>query len=197
MLGRSVRAMISARDFVSLWTKTGDKLVFPPEKAVDQLVIPKPMKDWLIRAGLPEEAAPFLSFGPQGSKRWFPSASALYRLPSGYSVYRVIGCNGAGDPICIDESENGAVILLDHNAEYRKKFVNSSIPQLAESLFYYREFVNSVIQERGEDAYLDGDIPSDAKAQAVHYIAQIDEMAMKTGSFWAIELQQVTEGNQL
>jgi hypothetical protein len=188
--------MISAINFVNLWTKTGEKLVFPPEKAVNQLLIPKIIKTWLIKAGLPEEAAPFLSFGPQGSKGWFPNVSTLFQLTDEYSVYRVIGCNGSGDPICIDESENGVIILLHHDEDFRQIFLNSSIPQLAESLLYYREFVNYIIQEKGENAYLEGDIPLDVKAQTIRDITQNDKMAMKSGSFWAIELQEFAMGNQ-
>jgi hypothetical protein len=85
---------------------------------------------------LPEEAAPGLSFEEAarllpiyevyGDPDW--SEADIERLAG----YRMIGSDGAGNPICIVQG-TGAVVLLDHEDWFRtRQFVNSSVRQLAE-----------------------------------------------------------------
>src|SRR5262245_50914116 len=51
--------------------------------------------------------------------------------------YRMIGADGAGSPICIDQL-TGKVVLLDHENWFRTvEFVNSSVKQLGECLLAY------------------------------------------------------------
>ena len=53
--------------------------------------------------------------------------------------YLMIGSDGAGNPICL-EQVTGQVILLDHEDRFRTvQFVNSGIHQLAECLLAFME----------------------------------------------------------
>jgi hypothetical protein len=90
-------------------------------------------------AVLPSEAAPFVSFdkaadqprlwevfGPKNS--W--SATEKKHLDS----YRMIGSDGCGNPICV-EDRTGVVWMLDHENRFRTiQFVNSNVSLLAECL---------------------------------------------------------------
>jgi SUKH-4 immunity protein len=91
---------------------------------------------------LPNSAAPFLTFkeAARPVRIWDVFAS-----PSDWSSadrerlapYRMIGSDGAGNPICV-EQDSGAVILLDHEDWFRtREFVNSSVRQLAKCLLAY------------------------------------------------------------
>ncbi len=91
---------------------------------------------------LPDSAAPCLSFdrAVQPAPIW-----EVFGIASQWSgaerdrlaPYRVIGFDGAGNPICV-ELPTGAVVLLDHEDRFRtQQFVNSSVRQLAECLLAY------------------------------------------------------------
>jgi len=91
---------------------------------------------------LPPTAAPCLTFdhAVQPVPVW-----QVFGGPSDWSVsdrerlapYRVIGSDGAGNPLCVEQG-SGAVILLDHEDRFRtRQFVNSGVGQLAECLLAY------------------------------------------------------------
>jgi hypothetical protein len=91
---------------------------------------------------LPDEAAPCLSFQEAASSRplW-----EMFGAESNWSAadrerlarFRMIGTDGAGNPICL-EQDTGSVVLLDHEDRFRtRQFVNSSVRQLGECLLAY------------------------------------------------------------
>lgn len=91
---------------------------------------------------LPTQAAPFLSFDRAarpaliwevfGIPSQWPAAERERLAP-----YRMIGSDGAGNPICVEEG-SGVVVLLDHENRFRtRQFVNSSVGQLADCLLAY------------------------------------------------------------
>ena len=91
---------------------------------------------------LPDAAAPSLSF--DRAARPVPIWQ-VFGIPSHWSAaererlapYRMIGSDGAGNPICV-ESGTGSVVLLDHEDRFRtRQFVNSSTRLLAECLLAY------------------------------------------------------------
>lgn len=89
---------------------------------------------------LPDSAAPCLSFDGQGQELWEVYGSASDWSPDDrarLASYRVIGSDGAGNPICI-ERDTGAIWLLDHEDQFTsRQFVNTGLPELAESLLAY------------------------------------------------------------
>jgi SUKH-4 immunity protein len=118
---------------------------------------------------LPRDAAPCLIFdrAARPSPLW-----EVYASPSDWSAtdrarlapYRVIGSDGAGNPICVEQS-SGAVWLLDHEDWFRtRQFVNSGVRQLAECLLSY---MGEHDPERFRSA-----------------VGCIDPPALTEGSFW-------------
>src|SRR5262249_37500766 len=78
--------------------------------------------------------------------------------------FRVIGSDGAGNPICL-EQPSGSVVLLDHEDRFRtRQFVNSTVRQLAECLL---AFMGESDPHRFWSAVQD-----------------IDAAALQTGAFW-------------
>jgi hypothetical protein len=75
-----------------------------------------------------------------------------------------LGFDGAGDPICLDE-RTGMGWLLDHEVHFqRREFINSSVPQLQETLLTYPGSTTSAcFRER---------------------LMQIDPAALEPGAMW-------------
>src|SRR5687767_8736902 len=82
----------------------------------------------LLSCGLPREAGPMLSFGdtarmPRIDEVFSPGT---WKQPdvARLEEYRMLGSDGAGNPICLHEP-SGAVWLLDHEDHFRtRQFMN-------------------------------------------------------------------------
>jgi len=121
---------------------------------------------------LPDSAAPMLTF--KEAVRPTP-ISEVYG--SGWSTadrkrlssFRMIGSDGAGNPICL-ELDTKVVVLLDHEDWFRTRtFVNSSVRQLAECLL----------------AYMGAHSPMRFRSA----VRRIDPPAASEGAFWWIEAE--------
>ncbi len=86
--------------------------------------------EFLSNVGMPNQAAPFLSFNPVCDWDFQPDN------------YFALGADGNGSPICI-EYETGFIVLLDHDWDMKKVFINSSLIQFAESLCMYRSMLTN------------------------------------------------------
>ena len=84
----------------------------------------------------------------------------------------MIGHNGCGDAICVDQAEGGAVVYYNHDNHMQRVFMNSSLAAFAASLCAYSSFI------RTKDA--------DAFRAAM---STIDPAASVPGSFWLSEME--------
>src|SRR5690349_325927 len=116
----------------------GEFVVFPRAE-VDRLTILGSDKDLLVSPGLPKSAAPFLAFdlSPRDQLR---RVSREYGLSAEFDRYRMIGFNACGDPICLDETDGGRVVYLNHDCHMDVVFMNSGVRALALSLCAFSEF---------------------------------------------------------
>jgi len=181
-------------DASSSGAEHADTFLRPNEKLLGSLGLSDDDEDFLRHAGLPESAAPFLSFGdlakgcPRIFETWgrwqdWSEDDRARLLP-----FRCIGSDGSGNPICINEHDR-TVVLLDHDSLFEDVvFVNTGVRQLAYCLLAYRELVAETLLLGGPDAYLNGDIPKGLRTAASAAIASIDPPAMRDGSFWSLEL---------
>ena len=121
---------------------------------------------------LPDSAAPCVTFdkASRPAPIW-----EVFGSPADWSSadrerlaqYRMIGSDGAGNPICVEQT-TGSVIVLNHEDGFRsRQFVNSSVPQLAECLLAYM-----------------GELGAERFRLAV---AQLDAAAIEEGAFWFCE----------
>jgi SUKH-4 immunity protein len=140
-----------------------DEFVTYPITKISQLNISQADKDLLIMSGLPDSAAPFLSFGLNISIMLEP----LDKLPH----CKMLGHTSYGDMICIDESEGGSIVYFNHDCDMARVFMNSSLRSLAHSLCIYAEFWQTRDVERCRKE-----------------IGEYDRLAMKEDSFWSIEI---------
>jgi SUKH-4 immunity protein len=182
--------MLSPKEFVARWGKGDVPLIRFPKKAVEALSLSEDDKAFLTQAGLPVDAAPFLTFDAPGSGQ-LPTVAEQWNQPKAFAAYRVIGSEGSGNPIALDENNNGEVVLLDHENKFSAILMNKSVGQLAESLLAYRKLVIESQKELGEDAFLDGKTSLAARKGLRQDLAKIDAAAMKAGCFWHGELQNL------
>ena len=182
--------MLSPKEFVAQWGKDDVPLMRFPKKAVERLALSEEDKSFLTQAGLPEDAAPFLTFEAPESGQ-LPTVAEIYDQPKAFATYRVIGSDDSGNPIALDEGRNGEVVLLDHENKFARMLINKSIRQLAESLLAYRKLVDDTEEEYGEDAFLDGQTSEAARKELKQELTRIDPAAMKAGCFWHGELKNL------
>jgi hypothetical protein len=78
----------------------------------------------------------------------------------------------------------GAVVYLNHDDGFNRRFVNSSVEQLAASLLAFREVVAATVKQGGADAFLNGQIPNAVADRFMIRMDEIDPPAIKPGTFW-------------
>ena len=180
--------MLSPKEFIARWGS--DQLVCFSSIAVDRLPIAAEDKAFLTQAGLPSDAAPFLSFeAPQSSE--LPTVTNQYGISAEFRRYRAIGSDGSGNPIAVDEQSQGEIVCLSHENRFARVLMNTSIRQMAESLLAYRKLVEDTLAAFGPDAFLDGKTSPAARKILRDELTRIDPVAMKPGSVWYGELQNL------
>jgi SUKH-4 immunity protein len=178
-------AAMTPDDFRIAWTVHGDALVAYSKIALAGVPIPDDALQFLARAGLPDQAAPFLMFrapltGP------LQSAASVFGLSTRLDDQFVIGSNGAGDPIVI--SKDGVVSSLNHDANFGTCYINGSISLLASTLLQFRGLVLSVERAIGPDANLDGIVPLAIQDDFKSFLLMHDPAALEAGAFWHDEV---------
>jgi SUKH-4 immunity protein len=178
--------MLTPAQFVARWQAevvANDSLpnearliVAPRERLALQL--PERARNFLTEAGLPKSCAPCLTFDDlaHGLRRiwevYSPRPEWTAEQREGLESYGMIGCDGNGSPICVDEWD-GRVVVVDHELLFDRRykdrrvmFMNSSVAQLAESLL--------IVHTLAKQARLDA-------------LRQIDPSAVADGAFWSYE----------
>ena len=182
--------MLSPKDFIARWGNDGARLIRFPELCVQRLTLSEGDKGFLLEAGLPEDAAPFLTFeGPKSGE--LPTVAEKWGLAKEFARYRMIGFDGSGNPIALDDAHHGEVVFLDHENRFARVLMNTSIRQLAASLLAYRKLIQETEMESGQDAFLDGKISLAAREELRQTLAANDPAAMQPGCFWHGELQNL------
>ena len=128
--------MITPEQFSQMW---GTGLIRTEPTAVAGLNIPQAARRFLTEAGLPREAGYDISFDrPEDELPTLPEAFPNgYDFPSEYNCMHPIGVDGA-TLLCLEEG-TGHVYSIDIDGQnIPTRFVNSSLPALAECLLVNR-----------------------------------------------------------
>jgi|RhiMetdeSRZDD1v2_1073273.scaffolds.fasta_scaffold15468_10 SUKH-4 immunity protein of toxin-antitoxin system len=182
---------MTAKQFKKAWVEHDDNLSPISAQRLGKLGLSKHTFEFLEKAGLPEDAAPFLSFCVDSDDIYYgiSKLNEQYDLPeTDFEKYVVIGSCSNGDPIAID-TENDEVKWLDHEDYFSSGFFNSSIYCLAECLIAYRNFVLTIIKDNGEDAFLNADFSDNHFAQLKEDLIRADERILTEKGFWHAQLE--------
>lgn len=178
--------MITPKYFFDNWDKEIDPLVEYEKNRVGLLILPDDAKGFLIQAGLPESAAPFLNF-ETSAKGGATKLIEKYKLKNSFSKYIYLGFTGNGDIVCVIENV-GEVVYLEPENNYNEVFMNSSIPQLAETLLTYSEFIEKIKVINGRRAFIERKASQELIEWLTNRIEQIDPKSLNEGNFWREEL---------
>lgn len=179
--------MIDGVEFKKRWNKD----VFPLNKyipsKVEQLKIDEKNKAFLLIAGLPDSAAPFLTF-EKDEKGGLSKLNELYKIEGIYGQYVYLGYKASGDFVVLNESD-GKIICIDHET-FEEQYINNSIIQMAESLLEYADFINRIKQVNGRRAYLNREAPIEELEMIKNKLLNIDKDVFQNKSFWEEEMEQ-------
>jgi hypothetical protein len=175
---------MTPKEFKSFWPTEHHQLVRFPREAVLKATLSEKDKDFLINIGLPDSAAPFLDFDSKHALQLPTLSSFLGEEGDTSTHFRIIGFNGSGDPVCVDEAHAGQVVYSNHDDSMSVHFINSSIPQLAYSLLAFRQAVEEIVAAGGRDAFLEKRVPIDVIDRFIGKMEKIDPKAIAPNSFW-------------
>lgn len=177
---------MASQDFAQAWGEE-DPLCRFARIELDRFELAPATVDFLTTVGLPSDAAPFLSFGYRDEH--VMTVAERWKVSSNLSRYVGIGHTDNGDPITIDSRDGSRIDWLDHEDNFRPTLMNSSVGQLAQSLLAYRGLVEATLEMRGDDAFLDGNIPIDLIDELEHSLREIDEVGFSGDTFWSLETE--------
>lgn len=183
---------MTPEEFRDIWTKQGDGLIaFPASRLVGLDLKPKTMR-FLIQAGLPIDAAPFLSFADNSEDKY----KGISRLTDQYDFlgeefrkWIVIGSCSDGDPIAVNVQADDQIDWLDHDNYFEPGFFNTSIEAFAECLVVCRKFTTRVNNENGDFASIDGNFSDEQFDDFRRDLLKADKFALSDNSFWKEELE--------
>ncbi|MBQ7774343.1 MAG: SUKH-4 family immunity protein [Lachnospiraceae bacterium] len=173
---------MTAKEFLERWDTEICPMVSYDAKKIHALNLPEDVKDFLIEAGLPSDAAPFLNFESSAKK-----GATKLGLFGKKRKYIYFGYTEAGDKICVLE-ETGHVLCINHE-DGSEIFINSSILKLAECLLAYSEFIDEINKVNGRRAFLEGIATEEQLEKITSRLNNIDGNALNDKSFWMEELQ--------
>jgi hypothetical protein len=179
------------QEFIEMWGSDGDPCIVLSQERLQKIKLKASTAEFLAVAGLPQSAAPFLSFGElnEASSPFGLKLSAVFNHLGGeYERFIVLGFDGSGNPIAIDTANDDQVVWLDHEEDFRHAYMNSSIGALATFLLGYRDFVQDLLKAKGEDAFLNGEYEDHELAELQQKLELVDNRAFASGTFWSQEL---------
>ena len=122
--------------------------------------------EFLVEQGLPDSAAPFLSFavysGTEATRRRTIFGVADHYFPLGHT--------GSGDVLALD-SQTREVVYFNHDFNNQRVFINATLQLFAQCL--------CVFQQHLRDSTM---------ARCLDEIGRIDPVAAAAGSMWAEEV---------
>jgi hypothetical protein len=172
-------------DYQSKWDKK-DLNKFTRDDFKD-LAVDETTIRFLIDTGLPDSAAPFVSF----DRKELKTINAIYSTGNPDDNFLIdIGSDGAGDPICIDIRHNCRIIALDHEDNFTPRLVNSSVRQLFAFLTIYKDFGDQLRQLRGDDAFIESNFTDSELNELVRQLKSVDTEALENNeTFWRREIE--------
>lgn len=184
---------MTPQDFKHAWTGTnGDSLIPLSEERFKGLQLRPETTDFFKIAGLPESAAPYLTFVKNTSDLYdgINKLTKQYEfIDKSYEKYVTIGSDGGGNPLVINTAEGDRIEWIDHE-DFSSRYMNASINHLVDTLIAYRDFVRSLL-ERHQNAYMDSDFTDEQFKTLEAQILSIDEQALAEDSFWKAELNML------
>ncbi|MEP0034303.1 MULTISPECIES: SUKH-4 family immunity protein [Flavobacteriaceae] len=183
-------------EFKNIWTLEENNLNSISQEKLNGLGLSESSIEFLVKSGLPDSAAPFLSFSKDSNDVYdsVQKLTTIYDfLEPEFEKYIVIGSCNNGDPIVINTGNNDRIELLDHEDYFSSQAFNFDLPSIAKCLIAYRNFVKRVQRENGEDAFLDSNFTDEQFEKLKLDLKNADSDAMESNGFWPQQLEMDLE----
>jgi hypothetical protein len=169
--------MIEPDEFVKQW---GDgPFVRANAIALDQVNLSEDSKQFLIKAGLPQRVMfeIVFDFSPDKLLTLDEALKPKHKLSAAFRRYRRLGHNQTAD-ICIDELNGGCIVSVDNTDSIPPGFINSTIPQLAESFLILRDMSAGLTDDSTEEEFAESAKLLDKE------LRRIDPVALNYSENW-------------
>ncbi|WP_276371801.1 SUKH-4 family immunity protein [Chryseolinea sp. H1M3-3] len=183
---------MTPKDFIHIWSSTGDKVRPISPASLSGLGLKPSTKEFLILSGLPDSAAPMLSFVDNSTDTY----NSIGRLRDRFDLsgnefekYIYIGSCSDGDPIVVNTAVDDQIEWLNHDKDFEPGFFNSSIEAFVECLVICRDFITRVNRENGDFAFIDGNFSDEQLEDFRRNLVKADKHALCDNSFWKEELE--------
>nr|WKN34936.1 SUKH-4 family immunity protein [Tunicatimonas sp. TK19036] len=193
-LGTSER--MKPEEFKKIWTDLEESLNTININRLRGLGLSKLTIDFLTSTGLPDSAAPFLSFAKDSDDIYegVQKLTMIYDfLESEFEKYVVIGSCSDGDPIVVNTEKNDRIEYLDHEDYFTSRPFNSDVITMAGCLVAYRNFVSIIQNENGEDAFMNSDFTDEQFEKLKMDLMIADSKIMEHNCFWTEQLEMNIE----
>ncbi len=114
------------------WSKAD--LLRIPLLLTEQLCIPAESRLYLADVGIPRRIEDWINFEP--------GSDFLSRLP-GPDALILIGRN-EGNPVCINESDGGSIVIVDQSNRTKRTFMNSTVEAFVQCGGWFKGYRESV-----------------------------------------------------
>ncbi|QXV65473.1 hypothetical protein INP83_20790 [Mucilaginibacter sp. 21P] len=186
---------MNSSEFKSAWLSSGfnpqiDSWLEFDKFQIEQSTVNKHTKLFL-QAGFPDSAAPFLNFDGLSKGKFLTLTQMFPRFFKNErsKSFWMLGTDGGGNLIAIDDSNDDKIVLLDHEQNFELiDIINENIEQLAQCLLLYRNFVNDVLEKNGEGAYLDGNYTKEQLLKLIQGFNTVDSDILKRSGFWKSQI---------
>lgn len=169
------------------WIDNDEELNLYKPSQLDNPRLSKPAFDFLVNCGLPNSCAPFLSFDDcQTIKILTPNEVFNIEIEE-LNDYLWIGSNGSGDPVCIDLNCNNEIVYLNHDNDFERVFINSSLETLSQCLIIYQNFIRSVNATNNSN-YLNRNFSDKVVEQLKQGLMEVDTKCIGDNTMWGMDL---------
>ncbi|MEP2278966.1 hypothetical protein [Maribacter sp.] len=183
-------------EFKKLWTSNEEKLNPISINRLNGLGLSDASIQFLNTAGLPQSAAPFLSFVTDSDDLYqgIHKLTKIYEfLEPEFDKYIVIGSCSDGDPIVVNTELEDRIEFLDHEDYFSSKPFNSNFSSMTDSLIAYSKFIERVQNENGEDAYMNSNFSDEQFETLKSELLLADSKIIKQNGFWLEQLEMELE----
>ena len=187
-------------NFKEIWEDAKDEVLTPlPIDSLLRFNFQPTTLEFLLKAGLPDGAAPWLSFvqDREDGYNCIAKLNEVYKfLGSDFDHFILIGSDGEGNPIVINTSTNDVIEWLNHEDFSLSVFMNTSLCELADFLVYYRDFIRTVMAENGPEAALNSEFTDGQFERLKLMMDKSDIRAIDVDSFWYFQLEGLLEDRE-
>ena len=173
------------------WADKEEKLCTYKSLQLDNPRLLKSTFDFLTSCGLPESCAPGLSFDKYGETT-ISTPNQVFSIDiAELNDYLMIGSNGNGDPVCIDLNNQNEIVYLNHDNDFERVYMNSSVHQLTECIIRYKDFHASLDPRFENRVFIKRKFNDEEFLSLCKDFKTIDSKCLEDDNCWKAELDEL------